>query len=150
MNYGDRVTAAFDKGFNCAEAMVRAFAEPLGMPPEMTRMATPFGGGLSRSGHVCGLVSGAVMVLGWALGRERAEDLDAKEAAYAAAQRLVRSVESMAGSSTCVGILGVDLREEAGRMQADAEEIYDKRCHPLAPRIAETVAQMLREAEVLP
>ena len=150
MDYRDRVAVAFDEGFNCAEAMVRAFAEPLGMPAETTRMATPFGGGLSRSGRVCGLVSGAVMVLGWALGRTHAGDLDAREAAYAAARRLVQHVESLTGASTCLGILGVDLREPEGRLQAETEDLYAKTCHRLASKIAETVAQILHEAEVLP
>ena len=149
MDYGDCVMAELGKGFNCAEAMILTFSKTLGLPSEIARLATPFGGGLSRTGHVCGLVSGAVMVLGWALGRTDAEDSESKEAAYAAARKLVSQVESMAGATTCYGVLGVDLREEEGRTRAERGNLYDERCHSLAPKIAEVVEHLLREAKVL-
>ena len=59
------------KGFNCAESVfltLREYAAPE-LSEEMVRLATPFGGGLGRSGCVCGALSGAVMIIGAAKGR---------------------------------------------------------------------------------
>ena len=64
-----------EKGFNCAESIFltfRAIAVP-DMNEDMVRLATPFGGGLGRSGCVCGALSGAIMILGAVKGRTSAD-----------------------------------------------------------------------------
>ncbi len=60
-----------NKGFNCAESIFMTFRSiaATGLSEDMVRLATPFGGGLGRSGCVCGALSGAVMILGAARGR---------------------------------------------------------------------------------
>ncbi len=60
-----------NKGFNCAESIFLAFREVAApeLSEDMVRLATPFGGGLGRSGCVCGAISGAVIILGAAKGR---------------------------------------------------------------------------------
>ena len=60
-----------NKGYNCAESVFLAFrgiAAP-DLSEDMVRLATPFGGGLGRSGCICGAISGAVMIIGAAKGR---------------------------------------------------------------------------------
>ncbi|MDR2551774.1 MAG: C-GCAxxG-C-C family protein [Treponema sp.] len=59
----------FNRGFNCAQAVLSAFAGDLGMDRETAmRIASGFGAGLGRKREICGAVSGAVMVLGLARG----------------------------------------------------------------------------------
>ena len=146
MTYADRAVAEMDRGYNCAEAMLRAFAPSLGMPDEATRVATPFGGGLSRTGHVCGLVSGAAMAIGWAFGRTDPDDQRAKDAAYAAVGRLASEIEASRGSTTCFGILGVDLRDASSRIRAESERLYESHCRPVAREIAGIVERLLQAA----
>ncbi|MCE5195889.1 MAG: C-GCAxxG-C-C family protein [Negativicutes bacterium] len=51
-------------GFNCAQIVLAAFAEPLGLDTDTARrLAAGFGGGL-YCGEVCGAYAAAVMVLG--------------------------------------------------------------------------------------
>ena len=58
----------FKNGFNCAQAVLAAFAEGFGLSEEMAlKVATQFGGG-ARKGEMCGAVSGALMVLGLKFG----------------------------------------------------------------------------------
>jgi len=60
-----------NQGFNCAESIflaLRCFAAS-DLTEDMVRLTTPFGGGLGRSGCICGALSGAVMIIGASKGR---------------------------------------------------------------------------------
>jgi len=150
MNRADRVIAEMERGFNCAEGMVHGFREALGIPLEATRLATPFGGGLCRTGQICGLVSGASMVLGWALGRSTPDDQAAKDATVAAVRELIRRADVLRGGVSCACILGVDLQQEEGRAQAEDEDLYRERCRPTAREAVSIVEELLSDAGVLP
>ncbi|MCX8043374.1 MAG: C-GCAxxG-C-C family protein [Desulfobacterota bacterium] len=68
-----RTTAGnyFRQGYNCAESIFLTF-QPYLAPPcdvSLVRMATPFGGGIGRSGCVCGALAGATLVIGLQAGR---------------------------------------------------------------------------------
>ncbi len=63
-------------GYNCAESMLRTAVAHLAIPAEggMLRMATCFGGGVGRSHEeLCGALSGGIMALGLAYGRDAVE-----------------------------------------------------------------------------
>jgi C_GCAxxG_C_C family probable redox protein len=65
-------TAEFcNKGYNCAESIFLTFRTYVApeMSEDSVRLATPFGGGLGGAGCMCGVLSGAIMVLGAAKGR---------------------------------------------------------------------------------
>lgn len=63
------------QGYNCAESIFLTF-RPIAVPElseDMVRMATPFGGGMGRSGCVCGALSGAMIIIGAVKGRTTPE-----------------------------------------------------------------------------
>lgn len=68
----DKAGGYFKQGYNCAEAILRAFLDILSVPhdPQVARLASPFGGGLGRSGCTCGALTGSEMVLGMVAGRD--------------------------------------------------------------------------------
>lgn len=52
------------QGYNCAETVLMAFVDEIGLTEEQARrVGTNFGGGM-KSGSVCGAVTGAIAVLG--------------------------------------------------------------------------------------
>jgi len=61
----------FKEGYNCAEAIFKAFREYLApeMDPEMIRLVTGFGGGLGQAGCVCGALAASVVALNMLKGR---------------------------------------------------------------------------------
>ena len=68
-----------DKGFNCAQSVLEAFRDKVGLTEDQCRrVATGLGGGF-RSGNICGAASGAVLVLGM-LYPHNEEDLAQKAA----------------------------------------------------------------------
>ena len=61
-NCADRAGVLFDGGCNCAQAVLQATTGR--DDPELMGMAGAFGGGIGRSGCLCGAVTGGVMALG--------------------------------------------------------------------------------------
>ena len=71
-SYMDRAEAIFGKGYNCAQAVLGAFAEAYGLDMDTAmRVASSLGGGLGHSGEVCGAALGMAVAIG--LGKGYAE-----------------------------------------------------------------------------
>ena len=64
MNRFEKAFTLHEKGFNCAQAVVGAYGDMLGIgEQEAFSIGAGFGGG-AGTGELCGAVSGALMVLG--------------------------------------------------------------------------------------
>ena len=88
MQHGETAEQLFRDGYNCAQAVLMAFADVTGLEPDTAaRLASSFGGGLGRMREVCGAVSGASMVLGLVKGYADPTDADAKKAHYHLVQK---------------------------------------------------------------
>lgn len=59
---GEQAGVLYDGGYNCAQAVLQATTGR--NDPELLAMAKAFGGGIGKSGCLCGAVSGGVMALG--------------------------------------------------------------------------------------
>ena len=128
----------FDQNFNCAQSVFASFASQLGMEERrMLKMASPFGGGVARRGHICGAVTGGLMALG--LGRG-AETPLGKEAAYQIGQEFMARFESRHGSIMCRVLLDCDISTEAGSQQAREKGLFKTIC-PQFVRDAVAIAQ---------
>lgn len=93
--------------------MLLALAEQQGIQSDaIPRIATGFCGGLSRTGNLCGAVSGAVMGLGLAFGRRTPQD--SREQAFGAVQTFLTRFETHFGSLTCLGLTGCYLGTPEG------------------------------------
>jgi C_GCAxxG_C_C family probable redox protein len=104
----------FKSGFFCAESVLLAIAESQGIQSDLIpRIATGFCSGISRTGGLCGAVSGAIMGINLTAGRNSpAESL---EVCYALIQKLISRFESQYGSINCRQLIGCDLATEAGQ-----------------------------------
>jgi C_GCAxxG_C_C family probable redox protein len=109
----------FEKGKNCAQAVLLAFASECGLDPNLAlKIATGFGGGMGRSSQTCGAVSGAVMVLGLVTSDGTPAS---KEKTYAAVRRFIERFSASQKSVNCTELIGYDLGdplqfEEARRL----------------------------------
>jgi C_GCAxxG_C_C family probable redox protein len=104
----------FQSGFFCAESVLSAIAESQGIRSDLIpRIATGFCSGISRTGSLCGAVSGAIMGINLVAGRNSpAESL---EVCYALTQKLISRFERQFGSINCRQLIGCDLATEAGQ-----------------------------------
>jgi len=104
----------FRSFFFCAESVLLAIAESQGIQSDLIpRIATGFCSGISRTGGMCGAVSGAIMGINLAAGRNSpAESL---ELSYTLTQKLISRFERQYGSINCRQLMGCDLVTEAGQ-----------------------------------
>jgi C_GCAxxG_C_C family probable redox protein len=70
----------FLEGYNCAQAVLYAFCDELGITrDEALKLSCGFGGGMGRAEEVCGALSAGVIAIGKKYGRG---ERDAREATY--------------------------------------------------------------------
>ena len=98
---GIRAGEYHEMGYNCSESIFLTFREYLApeVSEEFVRIATPFGGGLGRAGCLCGALSGAVLMLGFAKGRTT-HKVPRKES-YILSNDLEKRFKGRFGSTCC-------------------------------------------------
>ncbi len=133
--------SVFQSGFNCAQAILRAYGPEYGLSAlDSLKVSCGFGGGIRR-GHVCGAVTGALMVLGLRYGPKDVSDKSAKEGVYSKVTEYCRRYEARCDSIICRELLGCDISTEEGMEFARKNNLFDTVC----PRMVETSAEILEE-----
>ncbi len=125
-----------EKRLSCAQAVLSAYAMQWGLPRGLAfKLATPFGGGMARTGQMCGAVSGALLVLGLALASENPEDKEAKDLVYEKAQQFLHRFRQVYGSIYCPDLIKCDLGTEEGRDRAEQLGVSKQICVPLVQSV---------------
>jgi C_GCAxxG_C_C family probable redox protein len=86
---------------SCAQGTLLALQETFNIGNEQTLKAATAMPGIALRGETCGAVIGAIMALGIALGREKAEDFAAVQRTTSAARKLCRQFEEQFGGCNC-------------------------------------------------
>lgn len=127
MKRAERAKALFLEGYNCAQAVVLAFAEDAGVDESVAKaFSRPLGGGMGRLRQTCGAVSGAAVASGVLF-----PELTKPEA-YALVQEIARRFAEKNGSFNCGELLrGAGLKTDtAPNPERRTEEYYKKRPCP--------------------
>ena len=99
------VTAKFASGLHCAQCSLCPWAEELGYDEEeLCRMASAFGGGMSR-GDTCGAVTGSLIALGLAIGGSGPES---RALMREKTEEFQRAFTARFGSTICRELIGYD------------------------------------------
>ena len=124
----DKASSYFKSGYNCAESTLLAIAEEvLEIDSDLIpKIATGFGGGISRKGYVCGAVSGVVMGFGLKYGRNSPEELRAHT--YNRVVEFYKRFQEKFGSIICKELSGCDLSNMEGIRKFREENVHEKRC----------------------
>jgi C_GCAxxG_C_C family probable redox protein len=134
---------SFASGLYCAESVVLALAEAMGVESELLpRAATAFCSGMGRMCGTCGALSGAIMGIGIALGRT--ESSESVQPAYAGTQRLIREFEQEFGARDCHVLLGCDLNTPEGQATFK-ERNLGVHCAKFTGKAAEIAARIVEE-----
>lgn len=142
----DRVQKARDnflKGYNCAQAVLVAYADVLGMTEEQAaKFSSPFGAGFGRMREVCGTVSAMTMLLGFWEGNANPDDQEGKTRIYTRERELTQLFLNEQKSIVCREILGLEKgQEEPPAPSVRTLEYYESRpclsCVETAVRIIE-------------
>lgn len=123
----------FMQGYNCAQAVIAAFAKEAGLKEETAlRLSSGFGGGIGRTRGVCGAVSGMVMAYGLLYGYSDPKANTQKKETYQAVQQLLDRFKEKNGSTICAELLGLDKKEGISpQPERRTAKYYKKRPCPL-------------------
>ncbi len=141
MDHGAKAEALFKEGYNCAQAVLVAYAEELGLPVETAmKLSSSFGGGMGRMREVCGACSGMFMAAGLLYGYDNPETGAPKMELYERVRELADRFRKENGSIICRELL--EGAQVGGTPEARTAQYYQKRPCGEYVRIA---AQILEE-----
>ena len=146
MTRKEKAMAYFRQGYNCAQAVVLAFADLTDMDEAtLSRMSCSFGGGMGRLREVCGTVTGMFLVTGLLRGYDGAETGEVKAAHYARIQALAKEFERQNGSIVCRELLALrEKHRDDPTPEARTEAYYAGRpCAELVGSAAEILENYL-------
>ena len=133
----------FEQEFNCSQAVFSAYATKLGIQDEIAlKLASPFGGGTAHQGHVCGAVTGALLVLGLQKGNATPET---KEETYRIAEDYIKHFQELHGSILCRELTGHDISKPGEIQKARDKGVFKITCPGLVKDAAELVSEFLDE-----
>lgn len=142
----ERAVSFFKNGYNCAQAVVAAYADLYEFTPEQAyRMASSFGGGIGRMRETCGAACGLFMLAGLQTGAVDGGDREGKAANYALVQQLAKEFRERNGSINCGELLGLKpLTPISTTPEERTEEYYIKRpCVKMVEEAAKIWAEYL-------
>ena len=126
--------------FNCAQTVFSLFAKEVGLDePIALKLASGFGGGMA-CGATCGVVTGALMVIGMKHGHST-NDPDAKAITKMLVRRFNERFKEQHGALTCRELLGYDTSTPDGADAAHGEGVFDTHC----PVYIKTACDLLEE-----
>ena len=104
----------FNQGLCCSESVLQAVAESRGIQSELIpKIATGLCGGISRTGGICGAVSGGVLAISMVTGRSNAQA--SREENHRLVRQFLSACEAKFGSTNCEKLIGCRLDTPEGQ-----------------------------------
>lgn len=138
----------FADGCNCAQSVLMAYADVLGLTQAQAAMVSVgFGGGMGRLRLHCGAFSAAVMLAGALEGADGAKK-EHRTATYARVQEIYRQFVERNGTVSCAELLGRAGVPENPTPEERTPEYYARRpCARIIRSACQLIDGMLAEQE---
>jgi C_GCAxxG_C_C family probable redox protein len=137
----EQAVELYRQGHNCAQALLVAFGESCGLDRDTSqKLALGLGGGLGKTGEICGAANGACILLGQDTGEQ--EDPFGKQAQKKAQKRVrefLRAFKKECGAVTCRDLVGSDIATRLGMAEAVGKRAFVRNC----PQYVEIAARIL-------
>jgi C_GCAxxG_C_C family probable redox protein len=144
MTKADDAYRCFMSRFTCSAAVFSTFSNDLGLDPDTAKkIACGFGAGISKTGNICGAVSGGIMVIGLKYGMTRAGDEAATEKTRALTRQFIREFTARNGSINCTELLGHDMSMPDGYTAAKDSGLFLSKCPALVRDSADILEKIL-------
>ena len=132
----------FLEGYACSQSMLMAFSHRYGLDIETAkRIASTFGGGMSRLRKTCGALTGAFMVLGLEFGNVIPNDMDTKLGAYKKVRDLKQKFEKIHGCTDCRDLL----KKYTSRDDVRRRNHHRQICYQFVREVGELLTDTLDE-----
>ena len=147
MNRKEKAVELFYKGCNCSQAVFCAFSDLTGLDEETSlKLASGFGGGVSRLRELCGAVSGMIMAYDMLYGYSVVSDPSLKSEHYKKVQELCKMFKDRAGSIVCRELLGIKGSSEPYSPPRDENFYKTRPCARLIGLAAEILESYIGES----
>ncbi len=144
MKRKEEAQQSFQKGNNCAQSVLTAYAEPMGFDPKMAHALTSgFGAGMGRLQETCGAVTGAFMVIGLHNSEKIQEHAQSKAASVLMIQQFTKSFTAVHGSIKCGELLQCNLNTIEGQARFKEQELGKRICEACVGDSVELLDKML-------
>ncbi len=142
MSKVEQAGSCFKDGFSCSQAILSTYGSEFRLEREIAlKIATGFGGGIGRLGKTCGVISGAVMVIGLKYGNFKKGDNQTKEKTYEHVREFINRFETLNGSIVCNELLDCDINTPEGLKNAINKKVFKTIC----PNLVRTASEILEE-----
>jgi C_GCAxxG_C_C family probable redox protein len=141
-----KAKSLFKEGFNCAQSVFVPFALKQNIDKKTAlKMMSPYGGGISKTDHICGAVSGGIAAIGLNFGHTDAEDTESKQKCTAATQQFIRQFKNEYGSIYCTRLIGYNLSKNKENQEAEESGIFNIKCPLLVEAAASIVEEIIKD-----
>ena len=149
MKRADKALNFFDTNFNCSQPVLAAFADESGLSEdESLRVASAFGGGMSRQQFTCGAVTGASMAIGLKFGKGKNDSDEKKVETYEKTLILFNEFKSLHGSTDCLKLLNnLDMNDPEDLKTIREQDLFHINCRKYvsdAVRLTEKIIETLK------
>ena len=142
--YSDIAGENFLNGCNCAQSVLCAFSDVIGLDKETCmKLASSFGGGMGRLREVCGAVSAMFMIAGLLRGYNRAGDDLGKARQYQLVQDLAKKFKEEHETIICRELLGLDGEDNPIPSKRTPEYYANRPCENFVRTAAEIIEKEL-------
>jgi C_GCAxxG_C_C family probable redox protein len=132
MAKSDDALEDFKNGFTCSSAVFSAFSGEMDLDTDTAKkIACGYGAGISRTGNICGAVSGAIMVIGLKYGKTKRGDDAATEKTRAMVRKFIHEFTQRNGSINCTELLGYNLSKPEEYEKARENKLFVTKCPDL-------------------
>ncbi|MEI6093786.1 MAG: C-GCAxxG-C-C family protein [bacterium] len=140
---------SFDQGYSCSQAVFSAYSEDLGLDKKTAfKVSAAFGGGIARTGETCGVISGALMVIGHKYGKVDVNDQTSKEKTYLVAKEFINRFTEKHKNTRCNDLLGYDITTQDGLDTIKKKDLHSLVCKDLVKDAIEILDSVLKEYQL--
>lgn len=139
-DFPTKAASYFTKEYNCAESILMTMQEAWNIEPITPKFATAYGGGIGRSGSVCGSVTGAILAINLKYGRSSIDE--DKEKAYNLAREFIKSFKTEFGSEICYDLIQCDLTDPKDRKKLVEFNILQEKCMKFVVKAVEILLEI--------
>ena len=145
MNHKEKAVNYFSQKLHCSQSVLAACAEECGITEEEAlKLGSCFGGGM-RKGHVCGAVSGALMVLGLLYGQKSVGDTEGLQLSNKVNDLMMARFKERCGSYICNDLLGCDITTEKGHQFCVDNKLFTDFCPKMVATAVDVVEEIIQE-----
>ncbi|MCK4269201.1 MAG: C_GCAxxG_C_C family protein [Methanogenium sp.] len=143
-DHRERAINYFRDGFSCSQAVFAAFHDDFGLDEKTAlKVSGALGGGYGHTNGPCGVVSGALMIIGLKYGKATTEDPDGKERTYTKVREFKEKFEDRFGTIQCTELIGYDLSTPNGLKGAKEANMFRTKCEEIIVVTVKILEEMI-------